>query len=432
MSDAALLLTFLFSWGLNQFGILHLTCKPLKLVLMKRTTHLLMAVTVSLCLTAPSASWAQRATTKSTPARTAVQTRPTTTTKTATPKPATTTTTKTQVTRPATTTKQTPVKVQSQPSVAKPAATPAARPSTNTTPKPAATPAARPSTSTPAKPVATPKPVAPKPVTTPATRPSTTTPSRPSATPSTPSKPEPAPGPSTNPGGGNSRPNSGHGTRPGDGAAPAPGPGPQGNPGQRPPNQAFRPDVQRPHNNFRGPDYRPPRPQGGYWGPPPPSALRPIFLLPPPPPPRVYVNTGIPVLNLVLGTAFGTFIDYSINQLFNSGYKVLGYENNAVYLSNVNQLGFNWPQCTFFYTDGLFSDAQFQYWTSYPQPNRYDLVSRELSRIYGAPINSSVVNGIVTTSWWAGGSTGYVTLQYGPSTGAGGLNYYTTLTYSSM
>lgn len=117
--------------------------------------------------------------------------------------------------------------------------------------------------------------------------------------------------------------------------------------------------------------------------------------------------------------------------LYNSGYNILGYADNIVYLGNVPQLGYSWPEATVYYSDGLVSDMQFQYWTSSPSMSRYNSVYSNLVRTYGSPANSSSTGGVVTTSWWAGGSTGFITLQYGPGVaGTGSTYYYTTLTYS--
>ena len=196
------------------------------------------------------------------------------------------------------------------------------------------------------------------------------------------------------------------------------------------PGSAYRPGP-RPNYNYCRPNYRPPRPGGGYWGAPPVNIYRPVYYLPPRPPRPVYVTYNVPTIGSVLGLAFGSFIDAGINTLFNNGYNVLGYVNNAVYLGNVRQLGYIWPETTVYYTDGLMSNAQFQYWSQAPDVVRFNNVYSELVSVYGAPVSSNTINGVTTVSWWGGNNTGYVTLQYGPGASTTGLtNYYTTLTYS--
>lgn len=192
----------------------------------------------------------------------------------------------------------------------------------------------------------------------------------------------------------------------------------------------YRPGP-RPHYNYCRPGYRPPRPGGGYWGAPPVNIYRPVYYLPPVPPRPAYVSYTVPTIGNILGLAFGSFIDAGINALFNNGYNVLGYVNNAVYIGNVRQLGFIWPEATVYYTDGLMSNTQFQYWTQAPDVVRFNNVYAQLAATYGAPVSSNTSGGITTVSWWGGNNTGYITLQYGPGASASGLtSYYTTLTYS--
>lgn len=219
--------------------------------------------------------------------------------------------------------------------------------------------------------------------------------------------------------------NNGHGNmRPGHGRPPH-----GGNSASRP-GTSYRPGP-RPNYNYMHHGYRPPRPGGGYWGAPPVNVYRPVYWLPPRPPRPVYISYAVPSIGTILGLTFGSFIDAGINMLFNTGYNVLGYANNAVYLGNVSQLGLLWPEATVYYTDGLMSNTQFQYWTQAPDVARFNNVYAQLAATYGAPVSSNTYNGVTTVSWWGGNNTGYITLQYGPGNSASGLaNYYTTLTYS--
>lgn len=219
--------------------------------------------------------------------------------------------------------------------------------------------------------------------------------------------------------------NNGHGNMRPDHGRPPHG----GNSASRP-GTAYRPGP-RPNYNYMHHGYRPPRPGGGYWGAPPVNVYRPVYWLPPRPPRPVYISYAVPSIGTILGLTFGSFIDAGINTLFNTGYNVLGYANNAVYLGNVSQLGLLWPEATVYYTDGLMSNTQFQYWTQAPDVARFNNVYAQLAATYGAPVSSNTYNGVTTVSWWGGNNTGYITLQYGPGNSASGLaNYYTTLTYS--
>lgn len=278
----------------------------------------------------------------------------------------------------------------------------------------------------------------------------------------------------TRPGGGQTRPgnsNSNNNNRPGNGGIRPgggnhggdhqvnPGVRPGGNPGHndrpghsgsvgnhrpdRPGNPGFRPGAgsvprpgswshaSRPHYNYRNPGYRPPRPGGGYWGAPPPSPYR-INYWVPPVPRYVSVVRTVPTIGTVLGLAFGSFIDAGINALYNAGYTVNGYYNDAIYLSNVRQLGYLWPEAIVQYNDGLMSGTQFYNWSAVPDQNMYYSLYNQLTASYGAPVEISYSNSGPTAAWWGGGNTGYITLSYGYGPSVTGLNsYYTSLTYTA-
>lgn len=179
----------------------------------------------------------------------------------------------------------------------------------------------------------------------------------------------------------------------------------------------------RPHHNYRRPNYHPPHPNGGYWGPPHHNKHRWRCPLPPRPPrPRIYVS-GIPSIGSVLGIAFGTFIDYGINSLLNNGYNVSGYADNIVYINGVNSYGYYWPEARIYYDDGLCSGAVYQYWNSAADQARFNALYRNLCATYGYPVNTAYANGMNSCSWWGGNGNGYITLQFGFNSG----QYYTNL-----
>lgn len=228
-------------------------------------------------------------------------------------------------------------------------------------------------------------------------------------------------------GGSGNRPGGSSGLRPGHGGHNHGG-RPSGTSAPRPGTHASRP---RPHYDYRVPGYRPPRPGGGYWGTPCPNPHRVVYRVPPVPR-YVYVPASVPTLGTILGLTFGSFIDAGINSLYNAGYNVSGYLSDAIYLSNVRQMGYMWPEVMVHYTDGLMSGTQFYNWSMMPDMSRYDALYRQLTGVYGMPVETSYTGGATTTTWWAGGGTGYVTLQYGYGPSASGVySYYTSLTYSS-
>ena len=427
---------------------------------MKTTTRILMSSLLATAMLLPTTAWAQRRSSGSSTQRAQATARPSSPQRsTATAQTRSNITSRTPQVKPAT-------------SATRSGSTQTVRPGTTSTVKPSTPSSTTKPSTTQVRPATTTRP------STPSTRPSTPTtkPSTPTTRPSTNTRPSdngvrpggnngnqpggnngvrPGGNPDNQPGGNNGvRPGGNNGNQPGGNSGVRPGgnpgsqpggnngvrpggnssnrPGMTGHPGssaQRP--GSYRPSVVRPNNHYLQPNYRPPRPGGGYWGPPVVNTYRPVFYLPPRPPRPVYVNYSVPSIGTILGLTFGTFIDASLNTLFNAGYNILGYANNAVYLGNVHQLGFLWPEATVYYSDGLMSDTQFYYWTPRPDVLRFNSVYNSLVSIYGAPVSSNTINGVTTVSWWGGNNTGFITLSYGPGNSATGLaNYYTTLTYS--
>lgn len=227
----------------------------------------------------------------------------------------------------------------------------------------------------------------------------------------------------------------GHDTRPGHNGG-ATRPGHNNRPGYRPGgNSAPRPGSwshhSRPHYKYRRPGYRPPRPGGGYWGPPVASPYR-INYWVPPVPRYVRVLPAVPSIGTILGLTFGSFIDAGINSLFNAGYTVTGYLNNAIYLSNVRQLGYMWPEAMVMYTDGLMSGTQFYNWSAMRDQSMYYNLYNQLTALYGNPVDVNYSGTGPSATWWGGGNTGYITLSYGYGASATGMNnYYTSLTYTA-
>lgn len=176
------------------------------------------------------------------------------------------------------------------------------------------------------------------------------------------------------------RPDNNHGfNRPGHAVAPAPQP-------HRPPMVVHPPH--RPHRPVPGPWSRPVRPL--HWRPAP----------------------HAPSLSTMLGVAFGTAINLTINQLINGGYNVSGYNANTVYLTDVNQAGYFWPDATFYYNNGGLDRSEFFYTSPYNDNSRYANLYRAFTSRYGFPVN--VVNAPLNMqATWFAPDRGYITLQYG-------------------
>ena len=147
----------------------------------------------------------------------------------------------------------------------------------------------------------------------------------------------------------------------------------------------------------------------------------------PVPPPSFRAYHGCPVLRSIVGITFGTAINLSLDYLNRNGYTVHGYGNDVVYLRNISQYGYNWPDATLYYSSHGLVGSEFVYSTSYNSRSRYNSVYNTLYNQYGAPISvDSSANG-VTVTWW-GYDNQYVSLDYHPIyTNNGQLRYVTTL-----
>ena len=199
------------------------------------------------------------------------------------------------------------------------------------------------------------------------------------------------------------------------------------------------------HNGHNGgvshwPGYRPPS------GPAPvvrPGTHRPNWSTPVPPPHRNYRPIGrpiprpvpphgyhpchtAPVIHTILGITFGTLYNASLDYLYNKGYEIDGYADNTVYLRNVPEMGYTWPDATIYYDSyGRLASSQFIYSTSFSALGRYDRLYHTLSMTYGSPVSASWNGAHRETIWYGGDARGYVSLEYDYSGG----RYYTILSY---
>ena len=234
---------------------------------------------------------------------------------------------------------------------------------------------------------------------------------------------------------GNNGGNNGH--RPGNNNPGRPG---NNNNGHRPGNNGHNPgrpghggyNPGRPHRP--GGDYRPHRPNRPH---------RPTVIVPPHrphrppmrpwsrpvPPPSWRPRPAAPVIASILGITFGTAINMSLDYLINRGYTIDGYGNDAVYLRDVNEMSYYWPDATLYYGAGGLARSEFLYSTSYPDPMRYNSLYTRFNRTYGPPINIVRTGGVLSATWFAP-NRGYVTIDYRSQYSLGGdLRYFTTLTF---
>lgn len=245
-----------------------------------------------------------------------------------------------------------------------------------------------------------------------------------------------------------SRPGAGNQQRPDNGSQmrPGNGQGQQGRPGQGVQQPAQRPGQQPAQRPGQQPNNRPgasvgapprpaPAPQPPLSRPPMPPTYRPhqILMNPyarPVPPPAWRPRPGGPSLSTILGIALGTAIDASLNYLFRNGYSVNGYNSDVVYLRNVNQLNYVWPEAALYYNGYGLAGSRFMYSTPYYNLNRYQTVYADLVRLYGPPAQSFSRNGGYAAIWFGIGND-YVQLQFEPQYINGIQSYLTTLSFGN-
>lgn len=222
--------------------------------------------------------------------------------------------------------------------------------------------------------------------------------------------------------------NNNHPTRPGnDWNRPATGM----NPGHRPGHGDYRPGAGAHRPGHGG--FRPGRPTP----PPPPPPRHPAnfhhhvpffghYRRPLPPPRWHYHNRG-PVFGTILGVALGTAIGVSINALINNGYTVSSYGNDVVYLSNVPQMNYTWPDAALYYTNGVLTGSQFTYPSPYYDMTRYNSLYNTFTAQYGMPIQTVNQGGIMSATWF-GPANRFVTLSFNTQYGG---SFYTTLSFGN-
>lgn len=244
------------------------------------------------------------------------------------------------------------------------------------------------------------------------------------------------------PGNGNNRPgNQGNHNRPGGNDRPDHRPGNNRPGNNHRPDYGHRPDYRPDYRPGHGHSYRPNRP--GYRpgvGPvrphrPPrrhPHGFRhpvPFFngFHRPVPPPRWHYAGGGPAFGTILGIALGTAIGASLTALANDGYAVSSYGNNVIYMNDVPQMNYMWPDAALYYNNGMLCGSQFTYPTSYYDMSRYNALYNTFVAQYGMPVSCSNTGAVISSSWF-GPSGRYVTLSFNSQYGG---NYYTTLSFGN-
>ena len=194
----------------------------------------------------------------------------------------------------------------------------------------------------------------------------------------------------------------------------------------------YKPPVNngRPHNDYRpapGPQYRPYT--HGHICPPPPRPYRPAYrpiVRPVIPAGYVYYHDA-PLLTNILGLAFGLAYNASLDYLYDRVYSIDGYDNDAIYLRDIREMGYNWEDGILNYANGRLYGAQFINSTRGGSRSRYNRLYRELCYRYGNPIAFSGNRSGAT--WFSRDGRTTITLDFGFDYVGGYGRYFTTLSY---
>lgn len=128
----------------------------------------------------------------------------------------------------------------------------------------------------------------------------------------------------------------------------------------------------------------------------------------------------------ILGVALGTAIGASLTALANNGYTVSSYGNDVVYLTNVPQMNYYWPDAALYYNNGMLYGSQFTNATPYYDMSRFNSLYATFTSQYGMPVEY-ITRGGITRATWYGAANRFVTLTFGLNGGS----YYTTLSFGN-
>ncbi len=150
---------------------------------------------------------------------------------------------------------------------------------------------------------------------------------------------------------------------------------------------------------------------------------------PPTPPPNWRPVHRGPSFSTILGVAIGTALANTVNALISNGYYVDGYQNGAVYLRDVTQYNYFWPDATLRYNSaGVLVGSEYMFTTPAYDLARYSGLYNQMYALYGIPaITSSPGSGKLSATWF-GPNNCYITVQYQPMVIDGMQRYCTSLT----
>ena len=148
-------------------------------------------------------------------------------------------------------------------------------------------------------------------------------------------------------------------------------------------------------------------------------------------PPAWRPTRRVPFVRALFGLSFGMVVNQSLQQLRTAGYSIDGYDDNLLYLNNIREFGYLWPEGVVSYVDGYVARTQLFYSTPGYNRSRYNSIYSQLSRQYGVPLRSVLPGNGMQATWFASDGS-YIQLEFSAmNTYGSGSRYFTTLTFGN-
>ncbi len=139
----------------------------------------------------------------------------------------------------------------------------------------------------------------------------------------------------------------------------------------------------------------------------------------------------VPFVRALFGLSFGMVVNQSLQQLRTAGYSIDGYDDKLLYLNNIREFGYLWPEGVVSYVDGYVARTQLFYSTPGYNRSRYNSIYSQLSRQYGVPLRSVLPGNGMQATWFASDGS-YIQLEFSAmNTYGSGSRYFTTLTFGN-
>lgn len=147
-------------------------------------------------------------------------------------------------------------------------------------------------------------------------------------------------------------------------------------------------------------------------------------------PQHYHCGSRYPSFTTMLGVMIGSAIDASLYHLERNGYEIAGCSNDAIYLNNVYQMNYRWPDAVMYYDNhGCLTASRYIYATSGYNISRFMSLYNRLCNQYGYPVSTNNRDCLRSATWFGYDGT-FITIDFTHGhTAHGSPCYYTTLSY---